>query len=92
MGKLRVGMTELGFGAEFIPIYEAYPGVEVGAICQRNEQRLDGTGERFGIANRYTSYESPLADDSLGFIHINTPIPDHAWMSISAMEAGTIGT
>ena len=85
---LRVAMVGLGFGAEFIPIYQALEGVEVGAICRRDPARLDQTGDRFGIATRYTGFDQVLADDSIDFVHINSPIADHAWMSLAAMEAG----
>ena len=38
--KLRGAMIGLGFGAEFIPIYQAHPEVEMAAICRRDEQAL----------------------------------------------------
>ncbi|MCA9266802.1 MAG: Gfo/Idh/MocA family oxidoreductase, partial [Planctomycetales bacterium] len=37
---------------------------------------------------RYTQYEEVLADPGIDFVHINSPIPDHAWMSIEALRAG----
>jgi predicted dehydrogenase len=85
---VRVAMIGLGFGAEFIPIYQRHPNAEVAAICQRNEQKLNEVGDRFGIAKRYTQYEEVLADPQIDFVHINSPIPDHAWMSLRALEAG----
>jgi len=81
-------MIGLGFGSEFIPIYQSYPGVEVSAICRRNEADLQKTGDQFGIAKRYTSYDDVLADPDIDFVHINSPIPDHAWMSLKALDAG----
>jgi predicted dehydrogenase len=87
-GKARVAMVGLGFGAEFIPIYQRHPQAEVYAICQRNEEHLNTVGDRFGIAKRYTKYEDVLADPQVDFVHINSPIPDHAWMSLRALEAG----
>jgi predicted dehydrogenase len=85
---VRVAMIGLGFGAEFIPIYQRHPHAEVAAICQRNEQKLNEVGDRFGIAKRYTQYEEVLADPQIDFVHINSPIPDHAWMSLQALDAG----
>ncbi len=85
---VRVAMIGLGFGAEFIPIYQRHPHAEVAAICQRNEQKLNEVGDRFGIAKRYTKYEEVLADPQIDFVHINSPIPDHAWMSLQALDAG----
>lgn len=44
-GKIRVGIVGLGFGAEFIPIYQRHPDAEMYAICRRN--RVDwARGER----------------------------------------------
>ncbi len=84
----KVAMVGLGFGAEFIPIYQAHPAAEVTAICRRNEQDLNQVGDRFGIERRYTTFEQVLADDDVDFVHINSPIPDHAWMSLAALDAG----
>jgi predicted dehydrogenase len=33
---IRVAIIGLGFGAEFIPIYQAYPGADLYAICRRS--------------------------------------------------------
>ncbi len=86
--KVKVAMVGLGFGAEFIPIYQAHPDVEVDAICRRNETSLNEVGDQFGINKRYTKYEDVLADPEIDFVHINSPIPDHAWMSMDALKAG----
>ncbi len=85
---LRVALVGLGFGAEFIPIYQAHPDAEIAAICQRTQAKLDAVGNRFGIARRYTRFEDVLADPDVDFVHINTPIPDHAPQSIAALKAG----
>lgn len=87
-GVTRAAMIGLGFGAEFIPIYQAHPNAEVAAICRRNENELNKSGDQFGIEKRYTSYEKVLEDDEIDFVHINSPIPDHAWMTLQALEAG----
>lgn len=86
--KFKVAMVGLGFGAEFIPIYQRHPLGTVEAICRRNEKELNTVGDRFGIAKRYTKYEQVLSDPAIDFVHINSPIPDHGWMSIEALKAG----
>ena len=86
--KVNVAMIGLGFGSEFIPIYQAHPNAEITAICRRNEAELNKCGDEFGIEKRYTEYDDVLADPSIDFVHINSPIPDHAWMSLKALEAG----
>jgi predicted dehydrogenase len=87
-GPVNVAIVGLGFGAEFIPIYQAHPQAHVEAICRRNEAKLNELGDACGIAKRYTDYEELLADPAIDFVHINTPIPDHAPMSMAALKAG----
>lgn len=85
---VNVAMIGLGFGAEFIPIYQNHPDANVHAICRRNEEELKKAGDKFGIEKRYTNYDDVLADKDVDFVHINSPIDDHAWMSLKALDAG----
>lgn len=86
--KINVAIVGLGFGAEFIPIYQKHPNANLAAICQRTKARVDEIGDAFGIAKRYTSYDELLNDPDIDAIHINTPIPDHGIQSIKALKAG----
>ena len=85
---LRVAMIGLGFGAEFIPIYQRHPQAELAAICRRDRAGLDEVGDQFGVDKRYTDYRELLKDPDVDAVHINSPIPDHAWMTLAALEAG----
>jgi predicted dehydrogenase len=85
---IRVAIIGLGFGAEFIPIYQKYPGAEIHAICRRGQKGLDECGDRYGVKARYTDYRELLKDPDVDAVHINSPIPDHAWMSVEALNAG----
>jgi predicted dehydrogenase len=86
--KINVAIVGLGFGAEFIPIYQRHPHANMYAICQRTRARLDTVGDAFGVEKRYTDYQDLLRDPAVDAVHINSPIPDHAWMSIAALKAG----
>jgi predicted dehydrogenase len=86
--KINVAIVGLGFGAEFIPLWQKHPHADCNAICQRNEDKLNAVGDYFGVARRYTDYAALLKDKSVDVVHINSPIPDHAWMSIAALKAG----
>lgn len=88
--QVNVALAGLGFGAEFIPIYQKHPNANIAAICQRNEASLNKIGDEFGIdsSKRFTSYEEMLKDPSIDAVHINTPIPDHGPHSIQALKAG----
>jgi predicted dehydrogenase len=86
--KIRVAIVGLGFGAEFIPIYQAHPNAEMYAICRRNEKELHACGDRYGIKTRYTDLTKLLQDPNVDAVHINSPIADHAPQSIAALKAG----
>lgn len=86
--KINVAIIGLGFGAEFIPIYQRHPNANMYAICQRNEEKLNQVGDEFKIEKRYTDYDELLKDPNIDAVHINTPIPDHATQSIKALKAG----
>jgi predicted dehydrogenase len=85
---VNVAIIGLGFGAEFIPIFQRHPHANMYAICQRNPDKLKQVGDHFKIDKRYTRYEDVLKDPQVDFVHINSPIPDHAPMSIAALKAG----
>src|SRR5437762_5022076 len=81
--KVRVAIVGLGFGAEFIPIYQAHPNAEIYAVCRRNKSELDKCADKFKIPQRYTSYEDLLKDPNVDAVHINSPIPDHGPQSLA---------
>ncbi len=87
-GRVNVAIIGLGFGAEFIPIYQRHPQARLHAICRRDHRLLDEIGEAFGVDRRYTRYEDVLSDPEVDAVHINSPIPDHGWMSVAALRAG----
>src|ERR1041385_6544558 len=86
--KINVAIVGLGFGAEFIPIYQRHPHTNMYAICQRTRDKLDQVGNAFKIEKCYTSFEDLLKDPEVDAVHINSPIHLHAPQSIAALKAG----
>jgi predicted dehydrogenase len=86
--SINIAVVGLGFGAEFIPIWQKHPHTSCHAICQRNKEKLDEVGDYWGVDVRYTDYAELLKDPAVDAVHINSPIPDHGWMSIAALKAG----
>ncbi|KAA6440463.1 Gfo/Idh/MocA family oxidoreductase [Dyadobacter flavalbus] len=86
--KINVAIVGLGFGAEFIPIYQQHPNANMYAICQRTESKLNAVGDQYGIDVRYTSYDDLLNDPNVDAVHINSPIPNHAEQTLKALRAG----
>jgi predicted dehydrogenase len=85
---INLAIIGLGFGAEFIPIYQAHPHANLMAVCQRSQSKLDAIADRFRVPKRFTSYDELLEDPEIDAVHINTPIPDHAAQSIKALQKG----
>ena len=75
-------------GLSSFPIYKAHPNANISAICRRSSKELNEIGDACGIEKRYTDYADVLADPAVDFVHINSPIPDHAPMSMAALKAG----
>ena len=86
--KFNIAIVGLGFGAEFIPIYQRHPLANMYAICQRNTDKLNEVGNAFGIEKRYADFDELLKDPEVDVVHINTPIQSHAAQSIAALRAG----
>ena len=84
--KINIAIVGLGFGAEFIPIYQRHPNASMYAICQRNKEKLDQIGDAFGIQARYTSFDELIEDPNIDAVHINSPIHEHARMSAAALK------
>ncbi|TFG65392.1 MAG: Gfo/Idh/MocA family oxidoreductase [Spirochaetales bacterium] len=87
-GKVRVALAGLGFGAEFIPLYQKHPNAECYAICQRNRELLDKVGDQFGVERRFTDFGDLLKVPEIDAIHVVTPIAEHARMSLKSLKAG----
>ncbi|HCX74376.1 MAG TPA: oxidoreductase, partial [Algoriphagus sp.] len=85
---INIAIIGLGFGAEFIPIYQQHPMANMYAICQRNQEKAEAIGKAFGIEKVYTDYDELLKDPDIDAVHINTPIQNHAEQSIKALKAG----
>lgn len=88
MKPFNVAIIGLGFGAEFIPIYQRHPLANMYAICQRNEEKLQLVADAFKIEKAYTDYDQLLKDPLVDVVHINTPIQNHAEQSLKALRAG----
>ena len=85
---MNIAIVGLGFGAEFIPIYQRHPLANMYAICQRDQAKLNAIGDAFNIEKRFSDYEELLKDPAIDAVHINTPIQSHAEQTIKALNAG----
>jgi predicted dehydrogenase len=86
--KLRIALVGLGFGAEFAPIYLDHPDVASLAICDQDENRLNGVGERFNISRRLHDIQEVIASDEFDAVHLVSGIPDHAGQAAAVLKSG----
>jgi predicted dehydrogenase len=86
--KVNVAIVGLGFGKEFIPIYQNHPNTNMYAICQRTKHKLDEVGGQYKVSKRYENFEELIQDPDVDAVHINSPIHLHAPQSIAALKAG----
>src|SRR5262245_43794953 len=86
--KLNLAIVGLGFGAEFVPIYQRHPHANMYAVCQRSKDKLEAFSKAFGVEKRYSSFEDLIRDPHVDAVHINSPIHLHAPQSIAALRAG----
>ncbi|HEY3331164.1 MAG TPA: Gfo/Idh/MocA family oxidoreductase [Capsulimonadaceae bacterium] len=88
MKQIKVGVVGAGqFAPSFIPLFKAHPGVRDVALAEIFPQRLQEEADRFGIVDRYASFDDLLASD-VDAVAIYTQRWTHAPMAIKALEAG----
>lgn len=80
-----VALVELGFGAEFIPIYLRHPDVACLTICDTDETVLSEVGDRCEVTRRARRLEEILARDDVDAVHLVTPIPLHASQTVGTL-------
>lgn len=87
---LRVGVIGAGAVSTFghIPGYQRHPQVELVAISDIDEERLQRVAQTHSIPHTFARAEDLLAMDELAAVSICTPNYLHAPQSIAALQAG----
>src|SRR5690606_26071210 len=89
MSQITVVIVGMGFGKEFIPIYQKHPNVKAVGICTRNEQTLNELKTKFNLDDDliFTDFEDVVKRDDVDAIHVVTPVPEHARMTLASLNA-----
>jgi predicted dehydrogenase len=88
MDKIRVGVIGLGIGRHHIRGYQTHPAVEVVALADLDEARLNEIGAQYGVEKRYTSGEQMIEKEVLDVVSVATPNKFHKSLTAAALEAG----
>lgn len=88
--KINIAIIGLGFGKEFIPIYQQCKNIGKVAICARHSDAVKAAAKEFSIGDDmcFTDFDDVLKRDDIDAIHIVTPIFDHYEQSLKSLEAG----
>jgi len=75
---LRGGLVGCGyFAMNHLNGWREVSGTEIVALCDRDEERLDDAGDRFGVAARFTDAETMFREADLDFVDVVTQAPAH---------------
>ncbi len=87
--KITVVIVGMGFGKEFIPIYQAHPHIKAVGICTRNENTLSELKTKFNLDENlcFTNFDDITGREDVDAIHIVTPVPEHAKMTLASLNA-----
>ncbi len=89
MEKIRVAVIGNGIiGESHIKHHAANPDVELVALCDIDEARLNQIGDKFGVARRFTHIGKLLAERDIQAVDVCLHNNLHAPVAIAAMEAG----
>lgn len=88
--RVKVGVIGCGKIAEYLhlPGYASLNNVEIVAVADLNEERLEYVKQRFGVVNTYTDYMQLLEDPRIEAVSICTPPHLHKKMTVEAVEHG----
>ena len=86
---IRVGLIGTGqIGTVHIEKYSHMPDVEIVAVCDIDEPKMQRVAGKYGITNLYTDFRKLLARDDIEAVDICLHNNLHAPATIAALEAG----
>ncbi|WP_439555768.1 Gfo/Idh/MocA family protein [Dyadobacter sp.] len=88
--QITVVIVGMGFGKEFIPIYQSHPNIKAVGICTRSKETRDELAAKFNLDPQlvFEHFEDVPKRDDVDAIHIVTPVPEHARMTLASLNAG----
>ena len=89
MSKLKIGIIGTGsISHVHIKPYLENPDVELYALCDINEKRLNSVAEQYGVSRKFTDYNEMLKLPELDAVSVCTWNSMHAPCTIAALNAG----
>jgi predicted dehydrogenase len=87
--SITVVIVGMGFGKEFIPIYQSHPNIKAVGICTRNRKTMADLAATFDLDKGlcFEHFEDVPGRADVDAIHIVTPVPEHAKMELASLNA-----
>lgn len=82
-----IGLGRLGYQHAF-NLRFSIPGVELVALCDMNEEKLNKTAKVWGVPHAYTDFEAMIQNRELDAIAITSPSHLHTVQIARALEQG----
>ena len=86
--QICIAVTGLGFGAEFVPIYQRHPDVREVVLCDPDEGRLRQVGDRYEVRRRFADLDALLDAPDIDAVHLLTPLFFHAEQTMRVLRSG----
>lgn len=89
MKKITVVIVGMGFGKEFISIYQKHPNIKAVGICTRNQETLKELKSKHNLDDDliFTDFDEVVKREDVDAIHVVTPVPEHAKMTLASLNA-----
>jgi len=89
MSTVRLGVVGLGYwGPNLARNFAALPGAELVWLCDDRPEQLERVGAQHPGVRRTADLGDLLADDALDAVVLATPVPTHAALATTVLEAG----
>src|SRR5690606_12301931 len=87
--KITVVIVGMEFGKEFITIFQYHPNIKADGICTSNQTILDQLATKFNLDRNlcFTNFEDVPGREDVDAIHIVTPVPEHAKMTLASLNS-----
>jgi len=82
-----IGLGRLGYQHAF-NLRFSIPGVELVALCDMNEEKLNTTAKEWGVPYTYTDFDAMIQNQELDAIAITSPSHLHTVQIAQALEQG----
>ena len=89
MRKMKAAVIGLGsWGECHLEAFRSLPQVEIAAICDNREDRLNEMGNKFGVERRYTNYEQLMEQTDIDLVNVATFEKGHLRPTLLALQSG----